>query len=70
MFRKLNWHLVAGANAFYVNEKNNYAEVFVGLENILKLIRVDFVWGFEYGHRSQFGIRIGLKGALTGGSED
>jgi hypothetical protein len=70
MFRRLNWHLVSGTNAFYVNQTNNYAEVFVGLENILKIVRVDFVWGFEYGHRSTTGIRIGLKGALTGGNDD
>jgi len=70
LFRTLNWHLVGGANAFYVNKTRNYAEAFVGLENIFKLVRVDFVWGLEYGHRSTTAIRIGLKGALTGGNDD
>ena len=43
LFRRLNWNLVAGSNAFYVNRDNNYVEIFGGLENIFKLIRVDVV---------------------------
>jgi hypothetical protein len=69
-FRTLNWHLVGGTNAFYVNEKNNYFEAFAGLENIFKILRVDFVWGFEYGRRPDTGIRIGLSGLITGGSNN
>src|SRR5579862_139279 len=34
LFKKLNWYLVAGSNAFYVNPKNNYFEIFGGVENI------------------------------------
>ncbi len=67
LFRKLNWHLVGGTNAFYVNKKNNYAEAFVGLENIFKLLRLDFIWRFEQGRRPITGIRIGLRGLFTGG---
>lgn len=69
LFRTLNWHLVGGTNAFYVNKKNNYAEVFVGLENIFKIFRVDFIWGFEQGKRPVTGIRIGLRGLFTGDSD-
>ena len=29
-FRRLNWHLVGGANAFFVNGDNNYAKEFLG----------------------------------------
>ena len=68
-FKKLNWHLVNGANAFYVNEKNNYVEVFVGLENILKVIRVDFIWGYQPNQPAVTGFRIGFKGVLTGSNE-
>jgi Family of unknown function (DUF5686)/CarboxypepD_reg-like domain len=64
LFRKLEWHLVAGANAFYVNGNNNYVEVFGGLENIFKLLRVDFVGSYLNGHNGQFGIRVGLGGLL------
>jgi len=65
LFRRLNWHLVGGTNAFYVNKKNNYAEAFVGLENILKAFRIDFIWGFEQGRRPVTGIRIGLRGIFS-----
>jgi len=65
-FRNLNWYLVGGANAFYVNQQKNYTEAFVGLENIFKVIRFDFVWGFEYGRRPDTRVRIGFMGPLSG----
>ncbi len=64
LFRKLNWDLVAGSNAFYVNQANNYVEVFGGLENIFKVIRVDFVASYLNGHNGQAGVRVGLGGLL------
>jgi len=70
LFRALNWHLVGGTNAFYVNRKNNYAEAFVGIENIFKLFRVDFIWGFEQGRRPITGFRIGISGLFNGGDGD
>jgi hypothetical protein len=62
LFNRLKWHLTAGANVFYVNDKNNYAELFVGLENIFKIFRVDFVYGYKNGEQGDFGIRIGAGG--------
>lgn len=67
LFRNLNWNLVAGSNAFYVNNKNNYVEVFGGLENILKIFRVDFVAGYQANGKVSTGVRIG-GGGLLGGS--
>ncbi|MEO5995430.1 MAG: DUF5686 and carboxypeptidase regulatory-like domain-containing protein [Chitinophagaceae bacterium] len=64
LLKKLNWHLVAGTNAFFVNSDNNYVEVFVGLENILKLFRIDFIQSFTANHVPYSGITIGMKGAL------
>lgn len=66
LFRRLNWHLVAGSNAFFVNNKNNYAEIFIGLENIFKLFRVDAIAAYENGRRGLTGIRIGAGGILGG----
>lgn len=60
LFRKLNWHLVAGSNAFYVNKSINYIEVFTGIENIFKVLRLDLIWGFEQGKQSIPGFRFGL----------
>lgn len=64
LFKRLNWNLVAGGNAFYVNDHSSYAEVFVGLENILKLFRLDFVTGFEYGRQAVTGFKLGGGGLL------
>ena len=66
LFRRLNWHLVAGANALYINKDRKYVEAFAGLENIFKVLRVDVVHSFEPFDLRTTGIRIGLKGALTG----
>ena len=64
LFKRLNWNMVVGGNAFYVNGSNNYVEVFAGLENILKLLRVDFVAAYTNGKRGLTGIRIGTGGIL------
>lgn len=64
LLKKLNWHLVAGVNAFYVNSDNHYTEIFAGLENIFKVLRVDVVGGYLNGNSSTVGVRIGLGGLL------
>ena len=64
LFNKLKWNLVAGANAFYVNSDNNYVEVFGGLENILKVIRVDVVAGYQSKQDTRIGVRVGFGGIL------
>jgi hypothetical protein len=66
MFKRLKWNLVAGTNAFYVNQDNNYFEVFAGLENILKLFRVDVVGSYLNGNNGQVAVRIGLGGLFGG----
>ncbi len=66
LLKKLNWNLVVGTNAFYVNAGNNYVEAFAGLENILKFFRVDFIQSFSANHQPYSGITIGMQGALFG----
>ena len=66
LFRKLNWYLVAGSNAFYVNTNNNYVEAFAGVENIFKLFRVDVIASYLNGKTGQAGVRIGFDGLLGG----
>ncbi len=66
LFNKLNWHMVAGSNAFYVNSNNNHVELFAGIENILKIFRVDFVSGYNNGKYNGSAVRIGLGGLLGG----
>lgn len=66
LFRKLNWNLVVGSNAFYVNKTNHYVEVFTGIENIFKTLRIDFVAGYDKNNNVKTGIRIGAGGLLGG----
>lgn len=67
LFRRLNWHLVGGGNAFYVNGSNHYEEMFWGLENLFKLLRVDVVSSWRDGRYWLTGVRFGLGGLLGGG---
>ncbi len=57
---KLNVYLVGGTNAFLVNKDNYYYEVFVGLENIFKVIRVDYVFGYGNEFKNS-ALRIGIR---------
>ena len=67
LFNRLNWNLVGGTNAFYVNSKSNHTELFFGVENILKIFRIDYVYGFENGGREKTSaISIGFGGLLGG----
>jgi hypothetical protein len=62
LLRNLQWNLVVGSNAFYVNADNNYVEIFAGLENIFKLFRVDVVGSYLNGKPGQVGVRLGFDG--------
>ncbi|MEO8769088.1 MAG: DUF5686 and carboxypeptidase regulatory-like domain-containing protein [Ferruginibacter sp.] len=64
LFKRLNWNLVAGANAFYVNSNNNYVEIFAGIENIFKIFRLDIVSGYENGRQSYTALKLGTGGLL------
>ncbi len=59
-FKKLNWFFVTGANALHVANGTDYYELLFGIENILKVIRVDFVQGFESGGGRPSGFRLSL----------
>ena len=59
-FKKLNWFFVTGVNALHINNGTDYYEALFGIENILKVIRVDFVQGFEKGGGRPSGFRLSL----------
>jgi len=71
LFRKANINLVTGSNAFYVDKQRNYFEMFVGLKNILKTFRVDYVWGWD-GISGKWvnGVVVGFEGLLAGAAAD
>ena len=62
VIRKFNFRLVAGSNMIYLNNEKYYAEVFLGADNIFKIIRVDYIRGFEKNKPFNQGIRIGIQG--------
>jgi len=64
LIRKLNLRIVTGTNIIWLKNKDYY-EVFVGVDNILKLFRVDYIWGFGKTVMPQNGFRIGIKGFST-----
>jgi hypothetical protein len=57
-YKKLNWFFVTGVNALHVDQSTDYYELLFGIENILKILRVDFVQGFESGGGRPSGIRV------------
>lgn len=64
LLKKWNWNLVEGANAIFINPKTKYAEVFIGLENIFKLLRIDIVAGLQNNFKPVYTYRIGFGGLL------
>ena len=66
LFNKLKWNLVIGANTFYVNNDNYYAELFAGIENIFKMFRVDFINAYQPDVGNKFGVRLGFGGLIGG----
>lgn len=59
--KQLKWQLVGGANTLYYTPSRFYAETFMGLENIFKVFRIDYIWGFEKDKPFNTGLRIGVK---------
>ncbi len=70
-FKKLNWFFVVGGNGLHIDRlANDYYEAFFGIENIFKVLRVDFVQGFEQGGNRPNGFRISLPFFLSGRNSD
>jgi hypothetical protein len=59
LVRRLRWHSLIGTNFLYTEPHGDYTEFFVGIENILKVLRVDFVAAYRTGDRIVPLIRIG-----------
>lgn len=64
LLKKLNWNLVEGANLLHMDPSVNYGEFFIGLENILKLFRIDAVVSLRKGFQPVYTYRIGFGGLL------
>lgn len=68
-FRQLNWFLVGGVNAIWLDGNRHYGEVLIGLENILKIMRVDLVMRFDQGRFSGTYGRLSIRGFSFGSND-
>jgi len=64
LIQKLNLRLVTGLNAIAFRNVR-YHELFFGVDNILKIFRVDYVWGFGKSIQPQNGFKLGIRGFST-----
>lgn len=60
LFKKYNWFFVTGVNTLHIAPESNYIETYFGIENIFKVIRVDFIQGFEPNGNKPSGLRLTL----------
>ena len=67
LFKKLNWFFVLAGNSLFVNPDKHYYEASFGIENILKVIRIDGVQGYIDDGSSTSGIRISIPIVSGGG---
>jgi hypothetical protein len=76
--RQAKWYFILGTNTFYADKNLWYSEVFVSLDNLgykqFRLLRLDFIRGWDCNKRTYDGIRLGLRLAsisgLRGGNQD
>ncbi|MDB5191798.1 MAG: hypothetical protein JWQ96_1361 [Segetibacter sp.] len=69
LFKRLNWFLVGATNLLYLNNGTFYGEGSVGIENILKILRLDYVQSFGHKQFNTSGIKFSLP-LLLRGEED
>lgn len=58
--RKLKLQLVGGAHFIYSEANKDYLEIDIGIENIVRVIRLDFITAISSQQSTSFGFRIGL----------
>ncbi|MBU3714111.1 MAG: carboxypeptidase-like regulatory domain-containing protein [Ferruginibacter sp.] len=67
IFKQLKWNLVIGSNAFFINRNRHFAEAFIGIENIFRLFRLDYVHSYHNGKFASSALVLGA-GNILGGS--
>ena len=60
LLRKLKWQEVASLNYLRTAQAGHYVEVGVGIEHILKVLRVDFYTALQSGQKLGTGFRFGI----------
>lgn len=64
VLRKTKFQMLAGANFLYSATNDDYTELFIGVENILKILRIDFVTAYKYGEPLKPVLRLGVTTAF------
>jgi uncharacterized membrane protein len=59
-FRKLRFQEVLGVHFLFNEDYRDWVEIAAGIENILRVGRIDFVTGISRNHPTRFGVRIGI----------
>lgn len=62
VLKKLNLRLITGTNMIYLEKDKLYSEVFLGFDNVLKILRFDYIIGFQQSKQVGQGFRIGIRG--------
>ncbi len=60
LLKKLKWQIVAGGSYLYTPELGHYGELSIGIEHILKILRVSYVQALPDGRPLQRGVRLGF----------
>lgn len=76
--REAKWYLILGNNTFYADKDLYFTEAFVSIDNlgfkIFRILRLDFMRGWDSYNRTYNGIRVGIKlaaiAALRAGTND
>ena len=66
VINKLKWNLLYGTHMLYLSNNIHYEELYFGVENIFKLLRIDFVSAYQNGKFVKSGFAIGTGGTLGG----
>lgn len=64
LIRKTNVHGLVGGNALYTEDQGSYAEFYAGVENILKVLRVDVAFAAYPNFETRPYWRVGISGNL------
>jgi len=63
--KKLNIYLLTGLNTVYVSSTQRYFEWYLGIDNLFKTIRIDYIFSYLPGRPMQSALRFGITDRLV-----
>ncbi len=61
LIQRLDLRLLGGTNILYRSPTDNYVEAFIGMDNLLNIMRLDFVRSWYADRPGTTGIRLGIR---------